>query len=555
MPIIKRRIKFVDDNLCKKENISELSEESDEELISKKVLKCFKSELGLDCNVLGREEEYEEIGQFIRGRVKDKTSGIILISGSPGTGKTFIVERILNVLEQKKTNELGFTLPHNYKIIRTNAPKIISSLNGSKCQINVAIFLHLLDLMKVQRSSVEKLSLICKKEGFKESIKYFIEQISRRKKRYIVLIDEIDLIKRGRRNYDSIFELFKAIIENPQSGLILTAISNNVQIGNEIIRLGIDAKKEPRVKLMVFSPYDYNILRDIVMQRVGNALESKDVLCINKAGVELCVRKVASVYGDCRRTLDACYLTIGKYITKQIGKSESDELDNIDVLPEENSSTISTRENSPILQRSPENDFNVIPLRKRARSMPLSAMVPIGEFQDVISNIHHSNKSRVEIISSLPLHQQYVVMAIILVMIDEYLNIQEKKHSLQNISHIEFSFDNLTNNRVSSTLIKSKYNSICSEFFSIPEDFKEILDSLESINVISTRSDFAALRRSSSFSRKSKQMITNNETYVDLLFTPKQIASTLTTLPKLGAVFSSMLPGIITEITPVESKI
>ncbi|KAH8741663.1 hypothetical protein FG386_003637 [Cryptosporidium ryanae] len=552
MPVIKRRIKFVDDCLCEKKDNSGLNEESKRELVSKKVLKCFKTELGLDCVILGRNKEYEEIVNFIKVRVKDRTSGVIFISGSPGTGKTFVVDRILSLLEERKVNRLKSVLYPNYRTIRTSAPKIISSTNVNKYQTNTAIFANLFNLMNVQKTIIEKLCLTCKKEGLKECIRYFIEQISRRKTKYIILIDEIDLIKRGRNNYDVIFELFKATIENPQSGLILIAISNNVQIGNEIIkRLGINTKKEHRLKFMVFPPYNHNTLRDIVMQRIENALESEDNSFINKAGIELCVRKIASIYGDCRRTLDACYLTIGKYITKRIDKFESNELDTLDISAEENSSTISTRENSPVLRRPPENDFNTeAPLRKRARSMPLSTVVPIGEFQDVISKIHYSNRVGIEIIRSLPLHQQYVVMAIITVMIDEYLSVQEKKHSIQGISISKFSFDQLNNSRISSTLVRSKYNSICKEFLSTPEDFREILDSLESINVIST-SNFGTSKRSSSFVR-SRHRILNNEIYIDLLFSPKQIVSTLTTLPKLGAVFSNLLPSTIVEMVCVK---
>jgi len=48
--------------------------------------------------LLGRQEERARIVQFIRGHLEANTAGGLYISGSPGTGKTVLVDDILRQL-------------------------------------------------------------------------------------------------------------------------------------------------------------------------------------------------------------------------------------------------------------------------------------------------------------------------------------------------------------------------------------------------------------------------------------------------------------------------
>ncbi|KAH8582457.1 ORC CDC6 like AAA ATpase [Cryptosporidium sp. chipmunk genotype I] len=523
-----------------------------EEFCTRKILKSLKSEPSIDWEFLGRENEFKEISEYIRNCILGSNSGIIHISGSPGTGKTCTINRILNILENNSSKILGFSKPTNYKVIRTNASKVASYFNKNSGLTNgISLYVHLLGLMKFQTRIIEEFKRISRCEGFQECVLYFMKQISNKKAKFVLFIDEIDLARGNRNNEDAVLELFKAIINFPDSGLVLLAASNTVQIGNEIIKkIGIKLKNKGRIKLMVFSPYSHNTLKDIVLQRIDRAGNSKNDSILDKAGIELCVRKVASIYGDCRRTLDACYLVLGKFLFErksQIQKEQlaiSNESENSDSTQLENLSNISTRENSPKLNRGPLSSQEVNnPHRLRTRSMPASVSVPIGSFQNVIGRIHKTNQGRLKIIETLPLHQQYVIMGIILAVIYEQNQIKEGNSSFKTEQE-GFSAHEITNTRASICQSMRKYQQICTEFMTPPEEYKDLLDALESNNIISISNGTGITKkRSSSFHRGAARANCNKESKIELMFPPENVINALTSLPKLGQIFSNLLPS------------
>lgn len=551
----RKRCRFHDNNSSEKDTSENIENAMDncqlEESIAKKILKSLKSEPPTDCEFLGRVNECEEISDYLKTRILNNNSGIVYISGSPGTGKTCTVERILNALEGDSLRKLGFTKPRNYKIIRTNASKVASCFNKSSGYSNgTAIFVHLLELMKFQARTIEDFKRISKNEGLQESATYFMQQVSSKRTKYVVFVDEIDLVKSNRNNVDGILELFKAIINFPDSGLVFLAVSNTVQIGSEIVKkVGVKFKNNGRIKLMVFSPYSHSTLRDIVLQRIDQVNGVNNDSILNKAGIELCVRKVASIYGDCRRTLDACYLTLGKFVferesqvqKEQAATYEEDENNNSSRF--EDLSNVSTRENSPTLNRSHLNmQEDNTPLRLRTRSMPADMKVPISNFQSVMGRIHQSNQGRIQIIKTLPLHQQYAIMGIILAIIEEQN--QTKKGSSENLGneHDMLSLSKLITTRILLCHSKRKYQQICEELMTPTEEYRDMLDALESNNIISIISDVGSTRkRSCSFHRGVMRANKTKDPRIELMFPPEQVVNALVSLPKLGPIFSNLL--------------
>ncbi|TRY50731.1 ORC/CDC6 like AAA ATpase [Cryptosporidium tyzzeri] len=546
----KKRCRFHDDS-GDEEASKNLGFEDDymlDEFYTKKILKSLKSEPPSNWEFLGRANEFKEISEYIRNCILCSISGIIYISGSPGTGKTCTINRILNILENDST-KLGFVKPSSYKIVRTNASKVISCFNKNSGLPNgTSLFVHLLDLMKFQTRIIEEFKRISRNEGFQECIMYFMKQISNKRAKFIVFIDEIDLARSNRNHGDAVFELFKAIINFPNSGFVLIVASNTVQIGNEIVKkIGVNLKNKERIKLMVFSPYSHNTLKDIVLQRIERASNFKNDSLLNKAGIELCVRKVASIYGDCRRTLDACYLTLGKFVFErqsqiQKEKTASDESEDDNSIQMEDLSNVSTRESSPKYNRSPLDSQEVNNLhRLRTRSMPANMSVPIASFQDVIGRIHQTNQGRLNLIKTLPLHQQYVIMGIILAIIDEQIQTKEGYNSLKTEKD-EFLASKVTNSRASICHSKRKYQQICAELITPPEEYKDMLDALESNNIISVSNGVKATKRSSSFHRGANRANGNKESKIELMFPAENVINALVSLPKLGPIFSSLLP-------------
>lgn len=524
-----------------------------EESVAKKILKSLKSEPSTDSEFLGRVNEFNEISGYLKNCILNNNSGIVYISGSPGTGKTCTVDRILNSLEGDSLRKLGFTKPANFKIIRMNTSKVASCFNRSSGSTNgTALFVHLLELMKFQVRIIEEFKRINRNEGLQESATYFIKQVSSKRTKYVVFVDEIDLVKNNRNNGDAVLELFKAIIDFPDSGLVFIAVSNTVQIGNEIVKkVGVKFKNNERIKLMVFPPYSHTTLRDIVLQRIDQVNGVNNGSILNKAGIELCVRKVASIYGDCRRTLDACYLTLGKFVFErqrqsQIQKEQvatDDYGENSNSSRFEDLSNVSTRENSPTLNRSPLNkQEDNVPLRLRTRSMPADMTVPISNFQSVMGRIHQSNQGRIQIIKTLPLHQQYAIMGIVLAIIEEQS--QTKERIRENFSSEQdiHSLSKITNTRILVCHSKRRYQQICEELMTPPEEYRDMLDALESNNIISILSDLGSTKkRSSSFHRGIMRASKVKDSKIELMFPPEQVIDALVSLPKLGPIFSNLL--------------
>ncbi|OII75797.1 hypothetical protein cand_030420 [Cryptosporidium andersoni] len=535
-----------------------------------KIMESLKSEPPLTSPLIGRLDKLDVIAGFILKNANNTTSAILCISGSPGTGKTCCVDRVLRILSKGEwsyqleltdglvVNELTgnfkkvcekstrkeelkipyTTLPKNYSIIRTNASHIIASYSNNSVPINLSLFLHLAILMKFSEKVIVEMKDIYKQEGLKECVKYFIAQVVSRRTKFIVFIDEIDLLNRNKGS-DSVSELFKMTILSSTSQMILISISNTINIDRNISECmgilnvegydgAIDCNIDGRVKFMVFSPYDHNTLKEIVINRITQ--EISNIECeINNAGLELCVRKVASVYGDCRRTLDVCRLALSNYLMDIVELQQNEDV-SADI--DDEISSMSTVSNTPA--QSPK---------------PTRREISMSNFQDILNKVHASQSSKIQILQSLPLHQQYVIMSIILAIIDEHCNNMELREDEQNNNYTNMKslLESLTCFEVSSFICKKKYYEICQRFLTPPEDFKDMLDAIESHNIIKlSHSLVPSLNISSLNGYKRRQIKKINSDIsnimIKLQFTPEQVINSLTSLEKVGVVFSKLLP-------------
>ncbi|KAL7069326.1 hypothetical protein ACR3K2_02610 [Cryptosporidium serpentis] len=535
-----------------------------------KIMESLKSEPPLTSSLIGRLDKLDVIAEFILKNANNATSAILCISGSPGTGKTCCVDRVLRILSKGKWSyQLKLTdglvvdeltesfsevcekstrkeelkilytkLPRNYSIIRTNASHIIASSSNSSISINLLLFSHLAILMKFSEKVIVEMKDIYKQEGLKECVKYFIAQVVSRRTKFIVFIDEIDLLNRNKGS-DSVLELFKMTMLSSTSQMILISISNTINIGRNISESmgilnvsydrAIDCNIDGRVKFIVFPPYDHNTLKEIVMNRITQEISNTGCE-INNAGLELCVRKVASIYGDCRRTLDVCRLALSNYLMDIVELQQNEDV-SADIGDE--ISSMSTVSNTPA--QSP---------KLTRREMPMS------NFQDILNKVHASQNSKIQILQSLPLHQQYVIMSIILVIIDEHCNNMELNEDEQNKNYTNMKslLESLTCFEVSSFNCKKKYYEICQRFLTPPEDFKDMLDAIESHNIIKLSHSLIPSLNISSLSGYRRRQIKKinldilSNIVIRLQFTPEQVINSLTSLEKVGVVFSKLLP-------------
>lgn len=292
--------------------------------------------------LIGRNKEKECIIEFFKNHVFNTTSitGSLYISGSPGTGKTALMDELLS--------------QHRDVIKKSNI--CIIKFNCMTAKDPRSIFSSLLKQMTGKQLS--------SKEAFVELKEILVPlKVKSKPIRYLVILDEIDyLITKNQEILYSFFEL--AISQNSQLSLI--GIANALDLTERFL---------PRLKakgyspmLLNFNPYEMMQIKEIItykvkqfnmylnnllksVGRIGNnnvprsdstssinsltssssssSLSSSNIVpdinkinssndksnleynfnIIEPMAVELCARKIAST-GDVRKALDICRLAI-----------------------------------------------------------------------------------------------------------------------------------------------------------------------------------------------------------------------------------------------------
>ncbi|XP_076678526.1 origin recognition complex subunit 1 [Andrena cerasifolii] len=218
-----------------------------------------------------REEEFNNIFTFLRGKLVDKSGGCIYISGVPGTGKTATVNEAVRCLQ--KLIIKGQLDDFDYV-----------SINGMK-------------LTEPRQSYVQILKQLDGRTGTWEQAYHILETKFRRanSKMTLLLVDELDFLCTKRQ--DVVYNLLdwptKATAQ-----LVVVTIANTMDLPERVLmgrvtsRLGLTR--------LTFQPYNFKQLQEIVMSRL------KDFSGFRSEAVQLVARKVSAVSGDARRALDIC---------------------------------------------------------------------------------------------------------------------------------------------------------------------------------------------------------------------------------------------------------
>ncbi|XP_033324629.2 origin recognition complex subunit 1 [Megalopta genalis] len=218
-----------------------------------------------------REEEFNSIFTFLKGKLEDKSGGCIYISGVPGTGKTATVNEAVRCLQ--KLIIKGQLDDFDYVAI-----------NGMK-------------LTEPRQSYVQILKQLDGRTVTWEQAYSILEHRFRRtnSKMTLLLVDELDFLCTKRQ--DVVYNLLDWPTKTT-AHLIVVTIANTMDLperalmGRVTSRLGLTR--------LTFQPYNYKQLQEIVMSRL------KDFNGFRSEAVQLVSRKVSAVSGDARRALDIC---------------------------------------------------------------------------------------------------------------------------------------------------------------------------------------------------------------------------------------------------------
>ncbi|NXD77256.1 ORC1 protein, partial [Halcyon senegalensis] len=220
-----------------------------------------------------REEEFQDIYNFVESKLIDGTGGCMYISGVPGTGKTATVHEVIRCLQQAAEND---NLP----------PFQFVEINGMKLTDPHQAYVQILELLTGQKVTATHAAVLLAK---------LFNTPGPKRKTTVLIVDELDLLWTRKQNV--MYNLFDWPTQK-HSKLIILAIANTMDLPERIMmnrvasRLGLTR--------MSFQPYTYKQLQQIISSRL-NGMEA-----FEEDAVQLVARKVAALSGDARRCLDIC---------------------------------------------------------------------------------------------------------------------------------------------------------------------------------------------------------------------------------------------------------
>ncbi|XP_032864752.1 origin recognition complex subunit 1 isoform X2 [Tyto alba] len=220
-----------------------------------------------------REEEFQDIYNFVESKLIDGTGGCMYISGVPGTGKTATVHEVISSLQQAAEND---DLP-SFQFVE---------INGMKLTDPHQAYVQILELLTGQKVTATHAAVLLAK---------LFSTPGPKRKTTVMVVDELDLLWTRKQNV--MYNLFDWPTQK-HSKLIILAIANTMDLPERIMmnrvasRLGLTR--------MSFQPYTYKQLQQIISSRLNG------MRAFEEDAIQLVSRKVAALSGDARRCLDIC---------------------------------------------------------------------------------------------------------------------------------------------------------------------------------------------------------------------------------------------------------
>ncbi|XP_048458056.1 origin recognition complex subunit 1 [Rhincodon typus] len=220
-----------------------------------------------------REQEFQDIYNFVESKVIDGTGGCMYISGVPGTGKTATVHEVMRCLQYAAKED---DLPSFHFI----------EINGMRLTNPHQSYVQILKLLTGQNATADHAAALLEKRFSTPAPK---------RETTVLLVDELDLLWTRKQNV--MYNLFDWPARK-QAKLVVVAVANTMDLPERIMmnrvasRLGLTR--------MSFQPYTYKQLQQIISSRLNQLKAFED------DAIQLVARKVAALSGDARRALDIC---------------------------------------------------------------------------------------------------------------------------------------------------------------------------------------------------------------------------------------------------------
>nr|XP_055198134.1 origin recognition complex subunit 1 isoform X3 [Nyctereutes procyonoides] len=220
-----------------------------------------------------REQEFQNIYNFVESKLLDHTGGCMYISGVPGTGKTATVHEVIRCLQQAaKANDVP---PFQY-----------IEVNGMKLTEPHQVYVQILQKLTGQKATANHAAKLLAKR--------FLTQRSSQETT-VLLVDELDLL--WTQKQDVMYNLFDWPTHK-EARLVVLTIANTMDLPERIMMNRVSSRLG--LTRMSFQPYTHSQLQQILISRLKNIKAFED------DAIQLVARKVAALSGDARRCLDIC---------------------------------------------------------------------------------------------------------------------------------------------------------------------------------------------------------------------------------------------------------
>lgn len=228
-----------------------------------------------------RNSEQEQVTQSLLPILKHSRPSNLLVYGKPGIGKTLVVKKVLNKI-QDRVEKSKFPI----KLIYSNS-KEETTLYG------------LLVSFGRQLGMTDK-ELPGTGLAISEVFKRILNNIDESTINVIFVIDEIDYLAQlvSKTGKDILYQLTRANERLKQGSLTLVGISNDLTFKEKLDPRVISSLGEEEI---IFTNYDRDQIYKILEERVNEAFIPNSV---DESALNLCADLAAAEHGDARRAID-----------------------------------------------------------------------------------------------------------------------------------------------------------------------------------------------------------------------------------------------------------